>query len=348
MSRNEHTIDDLVIQAAHQAWPPFVLVVGLLLIGQVAQADDLFQALGARCERIPGNAIVLLAALLALDAVVTAVLNLDTAVVFMTPVLLHAARHRGTDERAFLYGSVAMANSASLLLPGSNLTNLIVLAHRPLTGREFASNTWLAWLAAIVLTVVVIAALFRPTGSTAEELHVPPIRFGIGLLATAIAAVLMVALHNAALPVLAVGLGACALRRVRPRVNPVVIFGLFLIATAFGTLARAWHGPERLLLHAGGAATAGIGALTSVLINNLPAAAMLAARPVPHPFALLLGLNLGPNLVVTGSLSAYLWLKASRAEDTEPSIRTYTLVGLVLVPTTLVAGIAALAAVGAL
>ncbi len=80
----------------------------------------------------------LLAALLLLEAAVTAVLNLDTAVVFVTPVLLHAARQRGVAEAPFLYGAVFMANSASLLLPGSNLTNLIVLAHEPVTGSTFA------------------------------------------------------------------------------------------------------------------------------------------------------------------------------------------------------------------
>src|SRR5437899_869667 len=54
-----------------------------------------------------------------LKAAETAVLNLDTAVVFMTPVLLHAARERGLDDAPFLYGAVFMANSASLLLPGA-------------------------------------------------------------------------------------------------------------------------------------------------------------------------------------------------------------------------------------
>jgi arsenical pump membrane protein len=338
----------IVLHAAQQAWQPFVLVVGLLLIGQVAQTDNLFEALGARCERIPGNAIVLLTALLLLEAAVTAQLNLDTAVVFMTPVLLHAARHRGTDERAFLYGSVAMANSASLLLPGSNLTNLIVIAHRPLAGREFAANTWLAWLVAVAITIVVIAGLFRPRDTASGRIQVPSLRIGVGLVATVLAGVLVVALHNAALPVLAIGAGACALRRVRPRINPLVILGLFLLATALGTLARVWHGPEKLLLHADGAATAAIGALTSVVINNLPAAALLAAQPPAHPFALLLGLNLGPNLAVTDSLSAFLWLKTSRAEGASASIKTYTLIGLFLVPATLAAGIAALAAVGAL
>ena len=67
-------------------------------------------------------------------------LNLDTAVVFMTPVLLHAARQRGLAEGAFLYGAVFIANAASLLLPGSNLTNLIVLSHEHVSGVTFAAR----------------------------------------------------------------------------------------------------------------------------------------------------------------------------------------------------------------
>src|SRR5712691_4239917 len=70
-------------QAAGQAWPPFVLVAGLLMIGAVVEADGLFAALGARIERLTTGPLALLATLLGLEAVVTAVLNLDTAVVFL-------------------------------------------------------------------------------------------------------------------------------------------------------------------------------------------------------------------------------------------------------------------------
>jgi len=61
-----------------------------------------------------------------------------------------------------------------------------------------------------------------------------------------------------------------------------------------------------------------------------------ATQPPSHPRALLLGLNLGPNLAVTGSLSAFLWLQSARAAGARPSISTYSRLGLVLVPITLV------------
>src|SRR5438270_13941207 len=109
----------MILDAAKQTWAPFLLVAGLLLIGQAANAEGLFEALAARIAHVPLSPRVFLGALLALVAIVTALLNLDTSVVFLTPVLIHAARRRGLDERPFLYGAVFMSNSGSLLLPGS-------------------------------------------------------------------------------------------------------------------------------------------------------------------------------------------------------------------------------------
>src|ERR671937_485144 len=145
-------VADQIVDAATQTWPPFVLVAGLLLIGAVADADGLFEAVGARIAGAPLRPRVLLVVLLGLVAVVTAVLNLDTSVVFLTPVLVHAARRRGLDERPFLYGSVFMSNAASLLLPGSNLPNLLVLRHDALGGPGFALHMLPAWLVACALT----------------------------------------------------------------------------------------------------------------------------------------------------------------------------------------------------
>src|ERR1051326_3246098 len=128
------------LAAARQAWPPFVLVAGLLMIGRVAALDGLFDAVGARLARLPLGPRGLLLVLFALVALVTAVLNLDTSVVFLTPVLVHAARQRGLDERPFLYGAVFMSNAASLVLPAANLTNLLVLRTDPQPAAAFAGK----------------------------------------------------------------------------------------------------------------------------------------------------------------------------------------------------------------
>src|ERR1700745_640322 len=144
----------MILSSLRQAWPPFALVAGLLLIGSVAAADGVFEALGARLARTGLGPRGLLLALLALVAVVTAVLNLDISVLFLTPVLFHAARTRGLDERPFLYGSVFMANSASLLLPGSNLTNMLVLRADPENGLAFATRMLPAWITACTITAL--------------------------------------------------------------------------------------------------------------------------------------------------------------------------------------------------
>lgn len=79
-----------------------------------------------------------------------------------------------------------------------------------------------------------------------------------------------------------------------------------------------------------GGETAAIGALTAIAVNNLPAAVLLSAHAAPHPRALLIGLNLGPNLAVTGSLCAYLWIRAARQVQAATSIRAFSRYGVVL------------------
>jgi arsenical pump membrane protein len=96
---------------------------------------------------------------------------------------------------------------------------------------------------------------------------------------------------------------------------------------------------------AGARETAAVGAVVSVCLNNLPAAVMLAGRRPPHRGALLVGLNLGPNLAVSGSLAAVLWLRAARGSGARPSPARYARIGLVLAPLSMAAALAGLAIV---
>jgi arsenical pump membrane protein len=141
---------------------------------------------------------------------------------------------------------------------------------------------------------------------------------------------------------------ACRRRRpgrlgdLKQAVNPFLLAMLFAVAASIGTLARLWHGPSRLMAGANAWATAWIAAGAAGAVNNLPAAVLLSARLPAHLPALLLGLDLGPNLVVTGALSAVLWLRIARAEGAAPSALTYSKIGLVLVPLSITAGLLAL------
>jgi arsenical pump membrane protein len=336
--------------AASQVWPAFALVAGLLLVGVVAERDGLFAAGGAGLARLRTGPRTTFVLALCLVTVVTAILNLDTSVFFLTPVLLHLARARGSIELPYLYGAVFMSNAASHFLPGSNLTNLIVLHHEHVSGAAFLSRMWAAAIAAAVVTAVLLVLVFwralSERGRAGDFVH-PPARLGVGALAVAASAALVLVLRAPALPVLAVGLAAVALTRVpwarlQAAIDVRVLGGLFVLAVGLGSLGRSWRGPERLLDSLDRWQTAGFGALASIGLNNLPAAVVLTPDPPPHPRALLLGLNLGPNLAVTGSLSALLWLRVARSLGAQPSVRRYTQLGLLIVPLSLGAAVTTL------
>ncbi len=338
--------------ATQQTWEPFVLVIGLLLIGHVASSDGLFVVAGARLSRLRGGTVVLFVSMMLLVAVVTATLNLDTSVVFLTPVLLHTARHRSVKEEAFLYGSIFMANAASLLLLGSNLTNILVFARSDVRGAAFARTMFLPWLVSIALTTVVVMVWrWRDLSSTprVEPEHVPRFSLGPGVVGVVAAIVVMLAVSRPAIPVLIVALVVATVdvvirhRFAAPALirsaNLPMVVGLFVLATAVSVASRYWHLAGHLIGGAGTWQTAGVAAASSNLINNLPAAAMLSATFPAHPYSLLLGLNLGPNLSVVGALSSILWLKVSRREGATPAAWTFTKVGVIVTVATLVGGL---------
>ncbi len=327
-----------------QTWPPFVFVTGLLLIGQVAASDGLFAWMGFRIARLPGSARTLYLAMMALVAVVTVILNLDTSIVFLTPIILQVARQRNLDDRAFLYGSIFMTNAASLLLPGSNLTNLLVVSSIHVTGARFALAMFPPWITAIIITALVIMIWqWRELGVRGDtRIEVMPFRAGLGIVGVVAATVLVLVLKDPAIEIFVLGvalvLGQSSLTR-RMNVattlraaNLELLVGLFVIAATAGVLARIWDIPHRLLGSLSPIETVGVGAGLANALNNLPATMLLSAQRPPHPEALLIGVDLGPNLFIFGALSTLLWLRISRAEGAKPSIRTFALIGAVIAP----------------
>ena len=138
-----------------------------------------------------------------------------------------------------------------------------------------------------------------------------------------------------AIPALLVGVAAC-----------LGVLRFSGVAVALGTLGRAWSGPANLMSHLGSWATAFFAAGTSVVVNNLPAASLLSARAPKHPFSLLIGLNLGPNLFVTGSLAWLLWLRTARSAGAQPSIAKASRIGVVAVPLSMAAALTLLTLTG--
>ncbi len=340
------------LRAARQVWPAFALVAGLLLIGAIADDDGLFRRVGELLGRLaPGGVSLFLGGALLVGAV-SSVLNLDTAAAFLTPVLAYCARSRQQDERPLLVASILLANAGSLALPGSNLTNLIVLGGQHLAGTSYVARIWPAAVVAFVSTAAGLLVLERRRLRAGPHVAVEGrLRRRSSVLAVAAAAVLMVLLGDAALDVLGIGIALVALRAARgdadvrvvvQRVGVGVLAGLGGLAVALGTLARATSFPSSTVTHAGTWAAAGVAAVGSVLVNNLPAAAMLASRHVRAPAGLLVGLDLGPNLFVTGSLAWFVWARAIRGAAATVRVRDAVVRGASLAPLGIAAACASL------
>jgi arsenical pump membrane protein len=210
------------------------------------------------------------------------------------------------------------------------------------SGSTFAARLWPAWVVAVAVTIVFVAVVFRNAlhPAIAAGVERPPFRPRAGTAGVAVATGLVLGLGRPALPVLAAGIataliGRLPLRSAARSANPLLLGGVLAVAVILGTVARAVSGLGQLAAHTGRWTTAWLGAGAAVLVNNLPAASILAAHPPGHPRALLLGLDIGPNLAVTGSLSAVLWLQVARSNGARPSIVRYSLLGLVLVPVSL-------------
>ncbi len=356
-----------LLSASRQDWPAFALVTGLLLIGIAAHKDNVFDAGGVLVARLARNPLSFLLLSGALVGVVSVILNLDTAVVFTTPLLIRAARSLKYNELPVVYLCVFMANGSSLLLPGSNLTNLIILKQEHISTTTFAVHMFPAWIV-VCATILILFAIFahmrlfdqslgREVKKSAEEndphkgasllspshdlakLHFGPGTIGI---IVAITTILVLPESSAAAAVLGYGIlisiPSWSRRKNNDKTSPFTninlrtLGGLFGVATAFGAIGRTWNFPSTLLEHISSWAVGGVATLGSVVFNNLPAASIWAAHRPFHPYELLIGLNLGPNLAVTGSLSALLWFEAARLEDSRPSLIFYSKLGLVVVP----------------
>jgi arsenical pump membrane protein len=343
--------------AASQTWPAFVLVAGLLLVGLVAAEDKLFAAAGARlADSCPGG-LGLFAGLAVLVVSVTAVLNLDTSVAFLTPVAVHTARRRGEAGALLVPACLLLSNAGSLLLPGSNLTNLIVLGNLHLSGGTYFERMAGPWVAAALVTAAVLVASGRRDIRRRVEGTEPGDKavIGLGVAAVLAVVVLVLALSSPAPWVAGLGMAAVAVRLAGRRLRPAdvlgtvdlpVLLGLFGLAVGLGALGREWSGPTQLMGHLGPWATAAVGGAAAVSVNNLPAAALLSARAPTHPLSLLIGLDLGPNLFVSGSLAWVLWVGAARAAGGQADVGRTVRIGLIAAPASVAAAEGALLLVG--
>ncbi|MBD0418518.1 arsenic transporter [Streptomyces sp. TRM S81-3] len=155
--------------APHEAWvqirtllPVIGFLALVLVLAHLCAREGLFEAAGAAvARRCGGSPRRLLAGVFAVACAVTAVLSLDATVVLLTPVVLATAARTGARARPHVYATAHLANSASLLLPVSNLTNLLAFTASGLTFTRFAALMALPWLAAIAVEYTVFRRFFR-------------------------------------------------------------------------------------------------------------------------------------------------------------------------------------------
>lgn len=356
-------------QQTRDLLPVVGFLAAVLVLAQLCDDEGLFAAAGDAVARLCGaSARRLLGGVFAVAAVVTAVLSLDATVVLLTPVVFATAARSGVRARPHVYATAHLANSASLLLPVSNLTNLLALAASGLSFTRFAALMALPWLAAIAVEYAVFRGFFRtdlaatPRGARAPggtdvpvfTLVVLGLTLG-GFVVTSFAGLSPAWAALAGALVLAVR----ALRRRRTTARSLVAsagipFCLFVLGLGIVVKAVVDNGlgsaigrllPEGDSLPALLAVVA-VAAVLSNLINNLPA--VLALLPVaaaggPGPvLAVLIGVNLGPNLTYVGSLATLLWRRILHEHDDAPALGDFTRLGLLTVPATLVASTAAL------
>ncbi|MFE7046385.1 SLC13 family permease [Streptomyces atratus] len=350
--------------------PVVGFLAAILVLAQLCADEGLFTAAGDLVARACGGRTgPLLGGVFVVASVITAVLSLDATVVLLTPVVLATAARVGARPRPYVYACAHLANSASLLLPVSNLTNLLAFTASGLSFTRFAALMTLPWLAAIAVEYAVFRRVFaadlaagaypprpreNPPGIPAFTLVVLALTLG-GFVVTSFAGAepLWAALAGAGvLAVRALAKRETTVRGLVRSANP--LFCLFVLALGVVVKAVVDNGlgagidaflPDGSSLPAL-LAVAAVAAVLANLINNLPA--ILALLPVvaaagPGPLlAALIGVNLGPNLTYVGSLATLLWRRILHTHGAAPDLGHFTRLGLLTVPATLAVSTGAL------
>ncbi|MFJ9605963.1 SLC13 family permease [Kitasatospora sp. NPDC101176] len=349
--------------------PVIGFLAAVLVLAQLCDDEGLFHACGAWMARsAAGRPQRLLVQVFVVASVVTAVLSLDATVVLLTPVVLATAARLGARPAPHLYACAHLSNTASLLLPVSNLTNLLAFTASGLSFSRFAALMALPWLVAIAVEYAVLRRFFAAdlaAGAEApppgEEPRMPLfalVTVGCTLAGFVVASAVGVNPAWAALAGAAV-LAVRALVRGRTTVAAItrsaaVPFLAFVLGLGVVVRAVVDNGLASGLAHLIPDGTAlpalfGLAALAAVLanvINNLPATLVLVPLAAPAGpgavLAVLLGVNIGPNLTYAGSLATLLWRRIVLDQGGEVSLRQFTRLGVLAVPATLAAAVLAL------
>ncbi|MCA1434001.1 arsenic transporter [Bradyrhizobium sp. BRP20] len=353
----------------------YLFLIGMMLIAELARLEGLFDYLAALAvEYARGSPQRLFLLIYLVGTLVTVLLSNDATAIVLTPAVYAATRAAGAKPLPYLFVCAFIANAASFVLPISNPANLVVFGARMPHLTEWLRLFALPSAASILLTYIVLRltqhhALKEET--IARSVPHPKLGRGGKLTAIGIAAIGMVLVTASALdkqlglPTFICGGVTAAIVLLLSRQSPLPVLrgvswsvlplvgGLFVMVEALiktGVIAQL-----NALLHQAvaqsvpqAAWSVGIAtALADNIANNLPVglvAGSVAAGdhlPVPVVSAILIGVDLGPNLSVTGSLATILWLVALRREKIEVGAWPFLKLGLLVTPPALIAALAA-------
>ncbi|GGM17792.1 SLC13 family permease [Nakamurella endophytica] len=356
-------------------------LAAVLVLAHLADVDGVFRWMGTViARRSGGRPQRLLALVFVVASLTTAVLSLDATVVLLTPVVLATVRQLGARPAPPLYATAHLSNTASLLLPVSNLTNLLAFQASGLGFLGFAALMAGPWVAAIAVEYLVTRLFFRgqlrpdgatddaTAGATAGTVRTPPPtpapRTALALLAAVLVGFAVGPLVGVE-PAVVAGVGAVvmAVRGIAAhRVSAAAVvreanplFLVFVAALGIVVDAATGHGLQDALARALPSTVtlpslllvAAIAAVLANVVNNLPAtlvllAALGAGSPPALVLAVLIGVNVGPNLTYTGSLATLLWRRVLARDRLTVSLGRFTRFGLATVPLCLVVATVAL------
>jgi Na+/H+ antiporter NhaD/arsenite permease-like protein len=353
---------------------PLLLFLGtVIVLAELTAEAGVFDVIAVRAARLGrGNYLALFVMCVFFAAFTTVVLNLDTTAVLLTPVMLALAVRTGIAAIPLAMTTVWLANTASLLLPVSNLTNLLAANRVSLPTADFAARMWPSELASVAATMVFLWVFYWRRGERGVGRYDPPpphkpgepVLFWVASLACLLFIVLIVTttilLGVASSIAAALAVAAFALRRrevLRLRLIPfqllVFVTGLFLVVQTLSlhglsTVTRALIGGGNGAVTALRAAATGAG--LSNMINNLPSyVAGEAVIPYGHReqlLALLIGTNVGPIITPWASLATLLWYERCRSYDAVVPVRKFALTGAGLAVCALAASVSALLLTG--
>lgn len=346
-----------------------LFLIGMMLLSELAREHGVFDWLSSvAIRRANGSCAKLFTLVYAIGTVVTVLMSNDATAVVLTPAILTAVRKAKVQPLPYLFVCAFIANAASFLLPISNPANLVVFhdAMPPLANWLLAFGV--PCLLSIAATYIVMRWIFRAELSERIENQIPEVALNSnGKLVVASVVVVVAVLLGASSVGMDLGLPTClaavaitAIVCIKERSNPLplareiswetlaLVGGLFVMVDtmeAIGAMnhTRQWLAEAQHLGAMAGEFVTGFGVgVANNLVNNLPLGLIAGSTlHVAHATpaitdAVLIGVDLGPNLSITGSLATILWLIALRREKVDVSFWDFFRIGVVAMPVAMV------------